>query len=51
MRAALASPVRLKVKVPLVRPASLALSSLAVYVLMAVVLALKPDGLFPVKKR
>lgn len=28
-----------------------ALSSLAVYVLMAVVLALKPDGLFPVKKR
>ncbi len=28
-----------------------ALSSLAVYVLMAVVLAIKPDGLFPVKKR
>ncbi len=28
-----------------------ALSSLAVYVLMAVVLALKPDGLFPVKNR
>lgn len=28
-----------------------ALSSLAVYVLMAVILALKPDGLFPVKKR
>ncbi len=28
-----------------------ALSSLAVYVLMAVVLALKPDGLFPVRKR
>ena len=28
-----------------------ALSSLAVYMLMAVVLAIKPDGLFPVKKR
>ncbi|HRP21813.1 branched-chain amino acid ABC transporter permease [Alicycliphilus denitrificans] len=28
-----------------------ALSSLAVYLLMAVVLAIKPDGLFPVKKR
>lgn len=28
-----------------------ALSSLAVYVLMATVLAIKPDGLFPVKKR
>jgi branched-chain amino acid transport system permease protein len=28
-----------------------ALSSLAVYVLMAIVLAIRPDGLFPVKKR
>ena len=28
-----------------------AISSLAVYVLMVIVLALKPEGLFPVKKR
>jgi branched-chain amino acid transport system permease protein len=28
-----------------------AISSLAVYVLMVVILALKPEGLFPVKNR